>query len=438
MTSGQPLLAYLADDFTGATDAMERLELAGVSTTLFLEPPTESQLAEAGGPQAIGVASAMRSLPTESIDQVARPVLSSMQALGARYVHYKVCSTFDSSPTVGSIGKVIDVAGEVFDAPFVPVIVGSPTLNRWVAFGNLFASVGTGSENDAHRIDRHPVMAHHPVTPAVEADLRRDLSAQTDKRIGLVDFRTLETGVDAVQQSIDRLGNSNTDVIVFDTLSDEHLATIGLALRAYASGDKPLFVVGSSAVETALAESFAPNAGSSLPSTDAIRGPVLILVGSCSQVTAEQVAASKQAGAIGLCLDHRQLADDRFDQAAFDALSTGRSVVVTTGQADAAAITEELPPGELGSAFARITERSAELLREGLLAIAGGDTSSHTVRRLGAASLTMAAPFAPGAPICRLSAPGRPADGLRLILKGGQVGQGDLLAKLILPQREMA
>ena len=31
-------------------------------------------------------------------------------------------------------------------------------------------------------------MSRHPVTPMTEADLRRHLSRQTDKRIGLVDF----------------------------------------------------------------------------------------------------------------------------------------------------------------------------------------------------------------------------------------------------------
>ena len=56
-----------------------------------------------------------------------------------------------------------------------PSIVGAPRLKRYQAFGNLFAAVdGVG-----HRLDRHPTMSRHPVTPMHEADLRLHLREQT-------------------------------------------------------------------------------------------------------------------------------------------------------------------------------------------------------------------------------------------------------------------
>jgi len=54
--------------------------------------------------------------------------------------------------------------------------------------------------------------------------------------------------------------------------------------------------------------------------------------------------------------------------------------------------------------------------------LAGGDTSSHAARTLGIQSMEMIARLAPGAPLCRVRAPGSPAHGMELNFKGGQVG----------------
>src|SRR5207248_3951223 len=99
----------------------------------------------------------------EQMEQTLRPAFAALKAIGAPIVHYKVCSTFDSSPQIGSIGRVIDLGMEVFGARFVPVLVGAPLLGRYCVFGNLFARCG--AESKPYRLDRHPSMRWHPVTP---------------------------------------------------------------------------------------------------------------------------------------------------------------------------------------------------------------------------------------------------------------------------------
>ena len=42
--SGELLLTFYGDDFTGSTDSMEVLSLGGVPTVLFLEPPSHEML----------------------------------------------------------------------------------------------------------------------------------------------------------------------------------------------------------------------------------------------------------------------------------------------------------------------------------------------------------------------------------------------------------
>src|SRR3569833_76916 len=160
----QLLLAYYGDDFTGSTDALEFLSRAGIKTILFIEPPTPAMLAGYQDLQAIGVAGMTRAMPHAEMEMTLLPAFEALKALGAPHVHYKVCSTFDSSPQIGSIGKAIDVGAEVFDAPFIPLLVAAPALGRYCLFGNLFARMGIGSEGEIFRLDRHPSMAHHPVT----------------------------------------------------------------------------------------------------------------------------------------------------------------------------------------------------------------------------------------------------------------------------------
>ena len=92
---------------------------------------------------------------------------ATLAGLGAPITHYKMCSTLDSSPEVGSVGRAIDLALAVIPSAWTPVLVAAPPMRRYQAFGNLFAS-GPGGVS---RLDRHPVMARHPVTPMDEADV---------------------------------------------------------------------------------------------------------------------------------------------------------------------------------------------------------------------------------------------------------------------------
>ena len=152
--SKQLLLAYYGDDFTGSTDALEFLGRAGARTALFIAPPTPAQLAAYSGLDAIGIAGLTRAMPPDAMQAVLEPAFAALRALGPRHVHYKVCSTFDSSPAIGSIGRAIEVGRGVFQNPFVPLLVAAPALGRYCAFGNLFARLGIGSSGSIFRLDR--------------------------------------------------------------------------------------------------------------------------------------------------------------------------------------------------------------------------------------------------------------------------------------------
>ncbi len=173
------LLAFYGDDFTGSTDALEFITRAGAKAVLFIEPPTAEQLKQFYYMDVIGVAGKTRSLSLAQMQEILLPAFEQLKASGAKQVHYKVCSTFDSSATVGSIGKAIDCGATVFQNKLIPIIGGMPALGRYCLFGNLFARMGIGSNGKIYRLDRHPSMSKHPVTPADESDLRLHIGRQT-------------------------------------------------------------------------------------------------------------------------------------------------------------------------------------------------------------------------------------------------------------------
>ena len=138
------LLTFYGDDFTGSADAMESLSLNGVRSVLFLSPPTPELLREKFPDiEAVGVAGASRAMTPAQMEAELPAIFSQLQKLNARLFHYKVCSTFDSSPNIGSIGKAYEIGQRVFASSFVPLLVGAPALKRYCVFGNLFANSRT-------------------------------------------------------------------------------------------------------------------------------------------------------------------------------------------------------------------------------------------------------------------------------------------------------
>src|SRR5260370_29384385 len=154
------LFCYYGDDFTGSTDALEALAANAVPSVLFLDPPDERARARFADCRAVGVAGESRSRGPEWMSERLPEILRGLKRLGAPICQYKVCSTFDSSPEHGSIGRAIEIGQQVFDNPYVPIVVAAPHLGRYVLFGNLLAA----DERGRRHTDRHPTTPRPPPT----------------------------------------------------------------------------------------------------------------------------------------------------------------------------------------------------------------------------------------------------------------------------------
>ncbi|MBW7461033.1 four-carbon acid sugar kinase family protein, partial [Paenibacillus sepulcri] len=195
-------LCYYGDDFTGSTDVLEALFRAGLRAVLFLDTPSPEELEERFAEvDCFGIAGIGRSLPPEAMERELRPIFEVLRSAGAVVVHYKICSTFDSSPGIGSIGRVAEVGRSVFGGRYIPLIAGVPYLRRFTVFGHHFAAGGM----DIYRLDRHPTMSRHPATPMEESDLLLHLQKQTDMPTALMDVVSLDGDLDEARSRLEEL-----------------------------------------------------------------------------------------------------------------------------------------------------------------------------------------------------------------------------------------
>ncbi|MES0047486.1 four-carbon acid sugar kinase family protein [Mesorhizobium sp. M0053] len=426
------LLSYYGDDLTGSTDVMEALELGGVPTVLFMRQPDAAMLAQFSHCRAIGLAGTSRSETPQWMDTHLSDAFAWLKTLNAAICHYKVCSTFDSSPTIGSIGRAIEIGRSVFAQDSVPLLVGAPQLKRYTAFGHLFAAY----REKYFRIDRHPVMSRHPTTPMDESDLLIHLSRQTELTSGLVDLATLQSV--SRSEAFDRLLAEGTDIVLVDVDSLETQALAGKGIwRARKPGGS--FVVGSSGIEYALlAEWVSSGTVRAEPgfSPPGAADRIAVVSGSCSPTTERQIRHALTDGFDGIEVDPVELISEasgdaiaRATAAGRASLEAGRSVVLYTALGPAADRGGEIDRQE--GARHKLGRGLGELLRALTIEqklqrviVAGGDTSSHALGQMGVDALTvrMPLPASPGSPLCVAHSRVKAIDGLEVALKGGQVG----------------
>ncbi|MCA9914971.1 MAG: four-carbon acid sugar kinase family protein, partial [Anaerolineae bacterium] len=364
--------------------------------------------------------------------------------LGAPFFHYKICSTFDSSPTVGSIGHATEIGMRVFQSQVVPMMVGAPALRRYVAYSNLFARV----DDETYRLDRHPTMSKHPITPMTESDLRLHLAQQTDLPIGAMTLWHMEKEQPEVDAYFARLMEEGAKIVLFDSINHAHLYMIGRLVWGM-KNEHPVLLVGSSGFEYALRQYWIAEGIVPLMPPPAPVPPVkqlIVMSGSAAPATSAQITWAMNNGYAAIRLNSADLIDpdtadaerERVTREALMVLEQGKSVVLysTHGSADPAIAEtkqrmERLNLGDLhvgsllGAQQGRILKELLSVTRLRRAVVCGGDTCGYSAQQLGIYALRAMMPFAPGAPLCRAYAEDPRFDGLEINLKAGQIGRPD-------------
>jgi uncharacterized protein YgbK (DUF1537 family) len=409
-----PLLGCIADDFTGATDLASNLVRGGLRVVQTLGVPI-SPLAEEA--DAVVVALKSRTIPAHEAVAQSLDALRWLQAQGAGQIYFKYCSTFDSTPA-GNIGPVTDALMDVLGADMTIVCPAFPENGRTVFKGHLFVGDVLLSESG---------MRQHPLTPMTDANLVRVMQAQTRRRVGLVDWRTVQAGADAITQRLAQLQQEGVQVAVVDAISDEDLRRLGPALA-------PLkLITAGSGVALGLARGQCEGADQLPPAS----GARAVVSGSCSVATNAQVVNFMRRGGAAFALDPLRLAagEDQVTQAlawAQERLGQDPVLVYATAEPDAVKIVQsQLGVRQAGELLERALASVALGLVQlgvGQLVVAGGETSGACVQALGFSGMRIGPAIAPGVPWCHGHSPAA-GRALHVALKSGNFGAEDFFSE---------
>ncbi len=408
-------LGCIADDSTGATDLANNLVRSGMRVVQTIGVPAGPLAADV---DAVVVALKSRTNPAAEAIAQSLEALKWLQAQGAEQIYFKYCSTFDSTPE-GNIGPVTEALMDALGTDFTIATPAFPDNGRTVFKGYLFA--GTVLLNESG-------MQNHPLTPMIDANLVRVMQAQTKRKVGLIDYKTVALGEGDIRERIATLRAEGVGVAVVDATSNDDLHLLGPALKGM-----PLITAGSG-VAIALPANFGLQPSLQASQLPAASGLQAVVSGSCSVATNAQVAHFKSTGRPAMAINPAGLMNGQSDAVvqqvlawASPLLKDGPVLVYSTAEPDAVkAVQAQLGVAEAGA----LVEHALAAVARGLvglgvkqLVVAGGETSGACVQALGIAQLQIGPQIDPGVPWCHAPS------GVHITLKSGNFGTEDFFSK---------
>jgi uncharacterized protein YgbK (DUF1537 family) len=399
-------IGVIADDVTGGTDVATAMARAGMRTAVhFGQPDDGAEVADA-----VVIALKSRTIEPDRAVRMTEAAADWLLGNGAERLYFKYCSTFDSTPR-GNIGPALDALADRVGARHVVTTPSSPEHGRTQYLGRLFVGDLLLEESP---------MRNHPLTPMTDSDLPRLLRAQTAYPVDLVRLDVVRHGPAALRAILDA---SPARYLLADAVDDSELDSLAEAAR------EEKLTAGAAGLAGALARLLAADRERA-PAHPVGGARAVVLAGSCSQRTLEQVDAMIAAGRPHFRLDVLAYPDSAQLAAAaivwFDALPPGQSPLFVASAT----------PERLHAAHAVLgVERSAELVESALgriavdvalrgvdrIVVAGGETAGAVIEALGVRGGVVGAEAAPGVPWIHASG------GLTLLLKSGNFGPVDLL-----------
>lgn len=432
----EPLLfGAIADDYTGASDLASRLNEQQVrAIQIFGLQPDEFIEGLRGRYEAVIVSLKSRSIAKVTACEWSLRALDQLVKLGTRQAQFKYCSTFDSTAE-GNIGPVTEALMEALPSDFTIAVPALPGNGRTQYNGYLFVGSQLLSESQ---------MRHHPLNPMTEPNLVRHLQAQTTKKVGLIPHASVRAGAARIQLEAEMLKKQGVAIALVDATDEDDLAEI-----AEAFVQAPLITGGSGLAiklpavwrrKKLLAD---PVPGRFSEANKSARA--LILSGSCSAATLEQLRTLRESGhpvfrldLSALMLGHAEAEVERLvDEisrainrsscaAVYSSASAGERAAAMCGF-EAAGITADVVATGIESALGEIARRAVEESGIQKLIVAGGETSGAVVDALEIQAVEIRDTVEAGVPAMQTIG----NRDLTLVLKSGNFGGSDFFLRAL-------
>lgn len=399
-------LGVIADDFTGASDIALTLSEGGMRTAQFVGIPKRApdRDIEAG---VVGLKS--RTIPAAEAVEIALKACDWLVGQGCTQIVFKVCSTFDSTDE-GNIGPVASALAERLGESRVLVCPAFPENGRTVYQGHLFVNDTLLSESG---------MQNHPLTPMRDPDLRRVLARQTDWPVSHLPLSGLRANPDAALEIA-----AERSMVIADAITNDDLFAVGRAAKTRK------LVVGGSGIALGLPGNFGAEHGKA--AWQGHVGKAIVLSGSCSVATREQVAtfrakAPSRELAVSDIMENRLSLQELVE---WSLQQDTAPLLYSSAEPEAVAAAQSQYGREASSqAVERLfANLAAALSQSGVtrIVVAGGETSGAVVSGVRADTLEIGPRIAAGVPALKVA-----ESELLLALKSGNFGGPDFFGEAL-------
>ena len=416
---GNIIVGCVADDFTGASDVASFFVKAGIKTYLFSGVPKDT-IDFSSHNIAVVIA-----LKTRTQDK-SGAVNHSMDAFewlienGAEKLFFKYCSTFDSTKE-GNIGPIIDSVLEKFNIKYTILCPALPVNGRIVKDGHLL--VDGVPLHETH-------MKDHPLTPMWDSDISKLMKPQGKYDSLKIDYKMLKKSKEKILEIINKFGKDREHFYVIpDYINDEDGKKI---IEVF--GDIPLLTGGSGLIyDLGIKYRDFTKKTKGIPNSK-VKGKAMVLAGSCSKVTLEQIDDYIKKGYKTYKLDPIGLYNgNQTKESIWKNIELGDFNNILVYSSDTPQAVREAQKYGVSNVSNLLEETIAYIAKKAInsgykrLIVAGGETSGAVTKSLGYTDYIVGESIAPGVPVMVPIAD----NSVRLVLKSGNFGQRDFFHRAI-------
>jgi 3-dehydrotetronate 4-kinase len=410
---GVTLLRFgvIADDFTGGSDIASFFVKGGLSTVLYTGVPNIEEAPEA---EVCVIALKTRTQNPKEAVKDSLEAIRWLKEQGAQQFYIKYCSTFDSTPE-GNIGPICDAVMEELDVPYTILCPALPVNGRIVKEGCLYVN-----EVPLHKSP----MKDHPLTPMWDCDLVHLMDAQSKfPSVKMSDALNKEEVNERISRKIAE--HSHFYIIPdYETEEDaEKLVQLFGELKLITGGSGLAYPLAKMHKENTEADGF-----------ERSNSPALLLAGSCSEATRNQIKEFEQSGGKTYFMDPLKLiSGEESVERIWNVISQNKEESVLVYSSDTPEKVRDIQQQGKEEVAGRLEKATADLAEFAVQAgfhriiVAGGETSGAVAKRLGYKGYHIGDSISPGVPIMIPIEDSR----IRMVFKSGNFGKSDFFLQAL-------
>lgn len=411
-------VGVVADDLTGASDTGVQFAKKGLRTILStrLEEAPESL----GRAEVIILDTESRADAPKTAYRKVRTATKTLKRAGVRLFYKKIDSTLR-----GNIGAELDAMLDELGNELVIVVPAFPKTGRITVGGYQLVNQVPLERTET---------ARDPVSPVTDSHVVTLIGRQTKRGIGHIGLSTVLKGAEQIAKELEKLRSSGKQIVAIDATTQQDLKTI-----AEATAERTNLLCGPAGLAEELPEAWKLLAVK--------RKPVLVVTGSASQVTLNQIAhAAKTLPLTVVQLDLKRTLTRSAEETerivcqvsslikrGFDVAVTSVDTAERVSEARRIAKEEGIDPNQvrtlISSTLGKITAETLEKTSPAGIVVTGGDTLMGVFKALGAQGVRVEDEVLPGIPVATIV--GGSAEGMRIVTKAGSFGSQEAIVEAV-------